>query len=394
MLNKVRAWFGQIALLRLAGYGTLVVLVFFLFFWHMSSYTKGLAPDEVSARSGALALHNIYNNPVNAPYKLLQYAFLKLSPDGLASLKLAPALMACLFGFCFYKLSSSLFGKLIGVFGTLIFISLPIFVITARQATAEIMLFSTVGLLWLYTWANKTKQSRPLAWLVLFAAIGLFIYTPGIIWLVIAGAVINRKKLLAASSDMSRFIWFAGPILSLVIIFPLVYSGISHPDSIKQLLLIPNSWASAFEIAKNTAWGVAAIFLRAPLHPLVIGNLPLINIVALALAVFGIYAMQAAARAKTLWLGALAIYGIIAAGINDNIIFLALGLPAFAIFISAGLRYLYIEWRTIFPRNPVPKTFALLLIAAVVFSQIYYGVMYSLVAWPHTAATRQVYVLK
>jgi hypothetical protein len=302
--------------------------------------------------------------------------------------------MACLFGFCFYKLSSSLFGKLIGIFGTLIFISLPIFVITARQATAEIMLFSTVGLLWLYTWANKTKQSRPLAWLVLFAAIGLFIYTPGIIWLVIAGAVINRKKLLAASSDMSRFIWFAGPILSLVIIFPLVYSGISHPDSIKQLLLIPNSWASAFEIAKNTAWGVAAIFLRAPLHPLVIGNLPLINIVALALAVFGIYAMQAAARAKTLWLGALAIYGIIAAGINDNIIFLALGLPAFAIFISAGLRYLYIEWRTIFPRNPVPKTFALLLIAAVVFSQIYYGVMYSLVAWPHTAATRQVYVLK
>jgi hypothetical protein len=222
------------------------------------------------------------------------------------------------------------------------------------------MLFSTVGLLWLYTWANKTKQSRPLAWLVLFAAIGLFIYTPGIIWLVLACAVICRKKLLAASSDMSRFIWFAGPILSLIIIFPLVSSGISHPDSIKQLLLIPSSWASAIEIAKNTAWGVAAIFLRA----------------------------------KTLWLGALAIYGIIAAGINDNIIFLALGLPAFAIFISAGLRYLYIEWRTIFPRNPVPKTFALLLIAAVVFSQIYYGVMYSLVAWPHTAATRQVYVLK
>jgi hypothetical protein len=394
MLNKVRAWFGHIALYPLVGYGALVVLVFFLFFWHMSSYTQGLSPAESTARNGSLSLHNIYNNPVNAPYKFLQYLFLKISPHSLASLKIVPALMACVFGFCFYKLSSSWFGKLVGIFGTLIFISLPIFVISARQATAEIMLFSTISLMWLYIWFKKPKANKPMAWLALCAVIGLLLYTPGIIWLLVACAAILHKKLLNTSAEMPRLTWVSGPAITLILILPLVISGISHPDSIKQLLLIPGSWLPATELAKNFAWSIAAIFLRAPLHPFVIGNLPILNVVASVLAIFGIYAMQAAARAKTLWLSALLIFGIIAAGINDNIAFLALGLPAFAIFISAGLRYLYIEWRAIFPRNPVPKTFALFLIAAVVFSQVYYGVMYSLVAWPHTTATRQVYVLK
>jgi hypothetical protein len=73
---------------------------------------------------------------------------------------------------------------------------------------------------------------------------------------------------------------------------------------------------------------------------------------------------------------------------------LGLCLPALAILSAAGLRYLYIEWRSIFPRNPLPLSFALVIISLLVGLQVAYGLRYSLVAWPHLAATKQLYVLK
>jgi hypothetical protein len=129
-------------------------------------------------------------------------------------------------------------------------------------------------------------------------------------------------------------------------------------------------------------------------NPLIVGRLPILNILLLALLVFGVYAMQGAARAKAILLALSVLFAVIAAGVNNNLLMLAFGLPAIGIFMAAGLRYLYIEWRSVFPRNPVPKTFALVLIAVVTATQLYFGLHYSLIAWPHAAPTRATYVLK
>jgi hypothetical protein len=127
---------------------------------------------------------------------------------------------------------------------------------------------------------------------------------------------------------------------------------------------------------------------------LIVARLPLLTILLVALMIFGIYAMWTAAQSKARWLALGVVYAIVAAGFNNDIVLLALGLPAIIIFAAAGLRYLYIEWRSIFPRNPVPKTFALVLIALVAMTQLYFGLRYALSAWPNTPATRAAYVLK
>jgi hypothetical protein len=93
-------------------------------------------------------------------------------------------------------------------------------------------------------------------------------------------------------------------------------------------------------------------------------------------------------------LGLSVILAILLAALQEDIAYLGLAVPALAIAVSAGLRYLYVEWRGIFPRNPVPKTFAMVLIAAVTLSQLYYGVNYCLHAWPNSTSVRNVYVLK
>jgi hypothetical protein len=102
----------------------------------------------------------------------------------------------------------------------------------------------------------------------------------------------------------------------------------------------------------------------------------------------------AAARNKALALASAILFAILAAGLNNNLRLLALGLPAVGIFMAAGLRYLYIEWRSVFPRNPIPKSLAWLLMVLVVSVQLIYGLSYSLIAWPHTDATKTTYVVK
>ena len=140
---------------------------------------------------------------------------------------------------------------------------------------------------------------------------------------------------------------------------------------------------------------VTAIFIKTPYSQnLILGRLPLLNLIQITFLVFGAYALWSAAKTKTLALAAGILLGILAAGLNNNLSLLALCIPALGIFITAGLRYLYIEWRGVFPRNPLAKNLALLLIGAVVVVNFIFGLRYSLIAWPHSMPTRSTYVLK
>lgn len=164
---------------------------------------------------------------------------------------------------------------------------------------------------------------------------------------------------------------------------------------IKNVLLVPAHAPDWLAALKDAGWMVFSLFAKTGhADRLLVGRLPILNILLMALLVFGVYAMLGASRAKTIALGSGVIYAIVMAGLNNDIELLALGLPSVAIFIAAGLRYLYIEWRSVFPRNPVPRTFAVVLITFVAATQVYFGLRYSLSAWPNTPATRSSYVLK
>jgi hypothetical protein len=146
---------------------------------------------------------------------------------------------------------------------------------------------------------------------------------------------------------------------------------------------------------KHLAWMITSLFFRTPYHDqMLIGRLPLLSVIQLALVVFGVYALYSAARKKAFWLSASVIMGVLLAALNNNLRLLFFSLPGLGIFMAAGLRYLYIEWRSVFPKNPIPKGLAIAMLAAVVTIQALYGLTYSLVAWPAAEPTKQVYVIK
>ncbi len=370
-------------------------LIFIIFLWHLSNLTTGMSAKEISYASGSHNLSTIVNNPANAPHKLIQLAIFKIVPDHPSLLRLPSVAFAITFCLAFYKLAKTWFGRAIGWFATLIFASLPLLVVSARQATASVLFFAPIIFIALYGWFSKTKDHKTWAWLSVCLAAAVLVFTPGMLVWLLGAMVVCRKPLVRAANELAVWALTAGSLLVLASLVGLAVAAFNHHNLIRNLFLVPVQLPDWLPVLKHTGWMALSLFVRTG-HgdPLIVGRLPLLNILMVALLVFGLYAMFGVTRKKTLFLSLSILYAIILAGSNDNLELLAFGLPAMGIFIAAGLRYLYIEWRSIFPRNPVPKTFALVLIAFVAATQVYFGLRYSLSAWPNTPQTRAAYVLK
>lgn len=389
---------GRLSALPKGGLAALILLAaasYIVFFWRLGSLTGGLAPAEVLAKASGRSLSAIYNNPINAPHKLLQLGFQKLDGSSTAALRLPSAIFGLVFAFSFYKLATSWYGRAIGAFGSLMFISLPLFVVLARQASAEVMFFGPVLLMWSYNRLMKSESRRSRSWLLLLLSAAIMIYTPGMIIWIAAAFIICRPKIVSAISDLPPWVSATGLAAICVAAVPIVIASIKHPSILKSLFLVPVHPAAVVQMLENTGWMVLSLFAKTGHHEaIIIGRLPILSILITALLVFGAYAMNGAARTKAVLLALSVGFAVLAAGINNSLTLLAYGVPALGLLATAGSRYLYIEWRTIFPRNPVPKNFALVLIALVTAVQIYYGLRYSLAAWPNTISTKTVYVLK
>jgi len=371
----------------------LAAFIFSFYFWRLGTLTTGLGPAEVNARSSSSSLHLILDNPVYAPHKILAYAVQKIFGHGALALRSVSAVLAVLFLFCFYQLVKGWFGRLIGFFTTLFLAATPWFVLLARSAGPEILLLTPIVVLASYYWLIRLK-SWP-AWLALLISSGLILYLPGGLWLILLGGLLARKNLRQATEGLNLDEKILGTLILLVIFAPLVYANVRQPSALKPLLLIPAVWPSIVVGVKSIVWDVLALFWRTPVHAdFAVGRLPMFNGGQIALALFGGFALLKLARSKLYLLLGMVVFGILAAGINRSLVLLTLAAPAIALSVAAGLRYLYMEWRSVFPKNPLPKYLALALIASLVAIHVFYGLRYSLIAWPNSAATRSTYVLK
>jgi hypothetical protein len=377
----------------LLSYAVLALSVLAFLYWRLAGLPDGLSQYEVLSRNASANLHGLATNPADAPYHLLQHLLYSLQA-GILSLRLTSALIATFLILGFYRYMRSLFGRIIGLLGSLLLLSLPFFTVSARQAAPQIMLFLPLAVMYLFHNASKSDRKSP-AWMALALLAGISAYTPGLIWWLVLSAAFTYRKLAAGISNMPKISGGIGAGLLCLSIAPLVVISALHPQSLKQLFLIPSDWPSPLHFGSELLHMIGSMFIRTQgQSQLLINNLPVLNIALIALAAFGGCALYTAARDKAIALGLSIVLAIVLASLQENIDYLALAVPALATAVTAGLRYLYVEWRGIFPRNPVPKTFAMVLIAAVALAQIYYGLDYSLRAWPRTPVVRQAYVLK
>jgi len=375
-------------------------LFYSLFIWRLGSLTPGLSPAESAARTGSLSLHGIINNPINAPQRLIQLLLHHINPRSISLLRTASVFWAGIFILCFYGLARRWFGKIVGTLGTLLFASTPLFILSARSATQTIMMMMPLAIAACYIWAIKRKNHINLAAFMLAVVVAIGIYSPGTLIFMMVAAYFARKQLLAFAMRISLLIRILCVLIVLSVLTPLIRAIALDWAIIKPLFLVPAIFTSVYSFIKAFAWSSLAIVWRTRNHlDMSIGRWPMLNAVQSVLLIFGVIAMSTQALAVGCMLMIFIILCIFTAAINsvtfigsEPLVFMAL--PALSMFIAAGLRYLYIEWKSIFPRNPLPRTLAVSLMVVLVAMQIFFGIRYALVAWPHTADTLSLYVLK
>lgn len=395
MLQNILARLKSLPIYQYILYFGLATLGYFFLFFRLGTLTNGLSPAEVSAQTSSQSLSVIIDNPLYAPHHLLQYLsthFISTSPF---YLRLPSVLLSLIFLSLFYFFVRSWFGRKIAFFTSLIALSTPIVILSARSAAPSILLLSPLVILAIYSYLEKSKTNQSYK-LILFAlTVGLITYTPGMIWLLALGGIYKRSDIIKKIFSFKSWYQSLAVAVFIMIIAPLSYGLWRHPGLIRDWLLIPSQWPDLIEVFKQFGWAISSFFIKTPLHiDTIIARLPILDVTQVILLIFGGYAMMRLARSKIYSLISIMISSIIFASINNNPTYLLIGLPAILIFLAAGLRYLLVEWKAVFPKNPIPKYLALSLISLIVGIHLLYGLTYSLSAWPKSEATKNIYVIK
>lgn len=365
-----------------------------LFFtWRLGSQTSGFNQQEAATRTAA-KLSNIVDNPLFAPYKITENIMFHIGDGSIFALRITSVLFALLILGVFFYLLKAWFGKPIAFLTILLLALTPLFTLSARTATPIVMYTFPISLLLVYQLLKK----RPLSLLaqVLFVVIlALNFYIPGAIWLIVIGGIFwfgSLRDILIKDQKLMKSGLF---VLLLALISPLIISFVKDFGVVKQWLLIPSQLPAPLEFAKNLAWTVSDIFFRLrTTESLSIERLPVLNIAQIGLFVFGAYVIWTRLRKQFYWLFSSLLIILILAALNNNFEILIYTLPFIAFICGMGLRYLFVEWRSVFPKNPLAKWFAIALMFGIITIHIFYGVRYSLLAWPASEHIKQSYVIK
>jgi hypothetical protein len=360
-------------------YGLGSAFVLFCMLYRLGDSPKLLHTSELQAKAAA-KLSNVETNVLFAPWKLLENALLHLNHSVLAA-RLTSVIFGIICLAAFYYAMRAWLGSAIAALTTALFLTTPVFLLSARHATPAIMFFWPAVLIALYFYASRAETGKSLVLLVAGVCIGL--YVPGLVWIAILGLIFGWRGLLERSREMERKTILLGGLLAIILLAPLIAGMVIHPHLIKPYLLLPDHFAHPLEILKSWAWSVAALFVRARRHEeLILGRSSLFDVALVAMLLFGSYVLFSKLR---LWFylmisGTLLISFL--SGLSSNFFALCIMVVPLLIVVGFGLRFLYLEWLHTFPNNPLPRYFAYGLMTALVIIHAVYGLRYGLVAWP------------
>ncbi len=391
-MRLLASWLRSISGKQILIFGLLFVLL--IFTWKLNTAPAGLSSKELAARSTSQSLRSISNHPLSIAHSGVQHLFIASGHKSAIYLRMVSVIYTLIIVGSFYSVVRNWFGLVAGTMGTVLFVSSPWVINMARSATPDIMILSPLLVIASYFWLRRSDRKN-LAFVALIASCATCLYVPVGVIFILAAMIISWRTLREEIREVDRGILLLGSGLGLLLVLPLIRASILYPSFMKDLVALPASWHGIREALTSVGWSILGIFWHTRNHgDLIISRLPLLNVTQVVLGLFGAYAMLRHARREFYWLAAILILGVLSSGISGNQNFLILSLVSFAIYICAGFRYLYIEWRAVFPLNPLPRALAIFLMSALVAVNVAYGVRYSLIAWPKTEATRAAYVLK
>lgn len=392
VIRRLRATSAPVFTVIAGGVGITLLMVF-----RLVSITNGqAAPAEVqtinlaSGSFRALAQNHILDAPYLVPAGLVFRLTHSLFYTRLVSVAFGLLAVALV-----YYIVHKWHGYKVAALATLLFGCSSLLLHAARVVDPRILEpLVGLGLLALSAYSSRQQGSKQLlAWLI---GAALMLYVGGAIWLVLLVVSLQWQRLVHCWRHSQPMLKAAGLTAFLLLVSPLVYYLVhsSHTvglTAVWRWLGIATTEGQSFvasfahtmvSVPTQLFWHGSAS--RDPEFWL--GSLPAFGIATVVLIALGLYVYGARLR-DWRWRTNLL---LMAAGwlvIGLGLLHVLLLTPLLYLVAATGIAYLLHEWYSVFPRNPLARSGALILITVLVGLGALYGVRQYFVAWSHNVRT-------
>ncbi|MBP7858224.1 hypothetical protein KA016_04125 [Candidatus Saccharibacteria bacterium] len=380
---------------RLVFVGFFVAIVaYVLLFRGISTLTGGYASAELSSQQQSASLRYIYENPVNAPYKLLVWGALKLDHHSLAVTRIAAALFAVMVAVLFYWVALHWYSKRVALLSTLLFISSSGFLHIGRNGSGLILQMATLVLIACVLLYRRVRQETAVAYIIALV-LATCLYIPGMIWFELIGLVIMRKRIASMFSKLGHVHTWVIFILGTVPVLPLLWVGVRDVSILREVSGLPATLLSPLQLLDNALHLGSSVVYRGywPTDHWMYGA-PLLNLGEAILLLAGLLVLvrRPILRGNYFLIGTLlTATALIVLGGSVSI---AMLIPLVYLTIAGGVYYLLDQWLEVFPRNPFARFIGVALILLLAGCSVFYHLKAYYTAWPNAPETKVVYSVK
>jgi len=359
------------------GYGFIGISVVALFILAGLFIPGGITQSEMNSAVMSKAISfspDTFNaeSIINLPFHLLQRASMWAFGVTNFSIKFPAMLLALFSALGMLLLLRTWFKRNVAVLTTILVITTGQFLFIAQNGTPSIMyVFTSVWLLFAAMMISRRARFSGVWKLVLFGIAATSLYTPLSIYVLIAlaSATLLHPHLRFLVRRLSKVKLFFGTLFFLVLLAPLGYAIIKHPDIGLRLLGIPEVWpdfgANALQLVKQY-FDFISSSSTVPMTP-VYG---LGSIILIGLGVYRLTTTKYTARSYiiTIW----SILLLPALLLNPN--YTSVTFIPVLLLMAMGISTLLTSWYRLFPRNPYARFAGLIPLALLVSGMVLSGV--------------------
>ncbi len=379
------------------GYGSLIGLGLLLLLYKLGSLVPGLSAPEVAAAQSS-NLSAIWQNPVYAPYRLLQEITLTVFGQNAWGVRLPSVIFGAATVFGVYLFLRSVLAERVAVMGALL-VGFSTFLLGfSRLGIPAISLaWALSALLGVSSWlmASNKRGWWQISNAVIVAVFGLYIPL-GWLWLLII--IASHPKQFARFVRRASNVWLSLGILGgLAAITPLVWATVRDPAIVKSFLLLPEQLPTISTLATNALKIAPALGWRHLVaDPIThLGNLAILDVFTSAMVLTGILTLimkPTLARTRILFICGVSCLTVLA--VNLQSANFAVLIPLVGILGAIGLERMLMEWYEMFPLNPFARVGALVPLAIIFAMAMLYHVHRGYIAWPRTPEVKAAFQQK
>lgn len=251
-----------------------------------------------------------------------------------------------------------------------------------------------------YLWAVPTLLAVLIAWeryhqrpRIAYAAIAALcslLYVPGIVWLVLAGILLQPHLLKhswqSAKNSIGKWLLVLTPLIALT---PLLIAFVRTPSLIQTWLGLPLHFGTPSAVMHGLLHDVSFFVYRGPATPEVwLARAPILSFFSIVMALLGaLFYLKHRRAPRTRFLMAFFVIGGLLFALGGPVT-ISILVPLVYLLVAAGFGYLLHEWLHVFPRNPLARSVGFGLLGLAVLLTCIYEVKSYYVAWPHNTATQ------